>query len=71
MPKTVQGKRSVLFAIIDESQHEALRYIAYKERRSIADVTREAIQRYIEAKSAEYPVKELIPSGEDLLSEQK
>lgn len=68
MPKTTQGKRSVLFAIIDETQHEALRYIAYKERRSIADVTREAVQGYIDNKAREYPVKELIPSGEEPLT---
>lgn len=71
MPKPVQGKRSVLFAIIDESQHEALRYIAYKERRSIADVTREAIQRYIDAKSAEYPIRELVLSSEEPLTGPK
>jgi len=42
--------RVILFASIDRVQHEALRYIAYKEKRSIADVTREAIKGYLEAK---------------------
>lgn len=50
------GKRVVLFASISEAQHEALRYIAFKERRSIADVTREALEGYIQRKSSEYPL---------------
>lgn len=37
-----------LFAAIEEKQHEVLRRIAFKERRSIADVVREAIAQYIE-----------------------
>jgi len=41
------GGRVVLFASIDRAQHEALRYIAYKEKRSIADVTREALNNYV------------------------
>jgi len=36
-----------LFAAIEASQHEALRTIAFKERRSMADVVREALDRYI------------------------
>lgn len=51
-----RSKRVVLFASISEAQHEALRYIAFKERRSIADVTREALEDYIERKSSEYPL---------------
>ena len=42
--------RVILFAPIDREQHDALRYIAYKEKRSIADVTREALKRYLEEK---------------------
>jgi hypothetical protein len=40
-----------LFAAIEASQHEALRTIAFKERRSMADVVREALERYIQAQS--------------------
>ena len=36
-----------LFAAIEASQHEALRTIAFKERRSMADVVREALDQYI------------------------
>lgn len=50
------GKRVVLFASISEAQHEALRNIGFKERRSIADVTREALEDYIQRKSSEYPL---------------
>ena len=53
MPKQAARKRSVLFALIDEEHYKALRYIAYKEQRFIADVAREAIGRYIEQKFKE------------------
>jgi hypothetical protein len=36
-----------LFAQIEAEQHEALRSIAFAERRSIADVVREAIGQYL------------------------
>jgi len=36
----------VLFAEIERKQHEALRELAFKTHRSIADVTREAIKNY-------------------------
>ncbi len=35
-----------LFATIEVRQHEALRTIAFNERRSIADVVREAIEAF-------------------------
>ena len=57
------GKKVVLFASVSEVQHEALRYIAFKERRSIASVAREAIQEYIERKSREYPLGVLEPAA--------
>lgn len=37
-----------LFAAIETKQHEMLREIAFAERRSIADVVREAITQFIE-----------------------
>lgn len=37
-----------LFAAIEREQHEALRSIAFSERKSIADVAREALALYIE-----------------------
>lgn len=50
-----------LFAAIEAEQHEVLRRIAFEERRSIADVTREAISEYIarrsKAKSRKAPAK--------------
>ena len=36
-----------LFATIESRQHEALRTMAFRERRSIADVVREAIDAHI------------------------
>lgn len=41
-----------LFAVIEAKQHEALRLLAFEERRSIADVVREAISQYLRAHSA-------------------
>lgn len=49
-------KPVTLFAAIEESQHEALRYIAYKEKKSIAEVVREALENYIKGTSKKYPV---------------
>ena len=37
-----------LFATIESAQHDALRAIAYNQRRSLADVVREAIDKLIE-----------------------
>jgi hypothetical protein len=36
-----------LFAAIEAEQHEALRAIAFSERRSLADVVREALNAYL------------------------
>ncbi len=39
---TVKGK-AVLFAHLEPAQHEALRRIAYREHRTLADLAREAV----------------------------
>jgi hypothetical protein len=36
-----------LFAVIEVEQHDALRAIAFAERRSLADVVREALSLYL------------------------
>jgi hypothetical protein len=36
-----------VFAAIEAEQHEALRAIAFSERRSLADVVREALNAYL------------------------
>jgi len=36
-----------LFAAIEREQHEALRRLAFEYRRSLADVTRDALAEYI------------------------
>ncbi len=48
-----------LFAAIEESQHEAIRYMAYKEKKSIAEVVREALDSHIKSTSKKYT----IPAG--------
>ena len=37
-----------LFAAIEAEQHEALRTMAFQERRSIADIVRQAIDEFVE-----------------------
>ncbi len=39
-----------LFAAIEVQQHEALRTIAFEERRSLADVVREAIDEFLKGR---------------------
>jgi len=41
-----------LFAAIETKQHQVLRKIAFKERRSIADVVRDAISQYVAKRPA-------------------
>ena len=47
------SKPVTLFAAIESEQHEALRAIAYSERRSLADVVREALSGLI----AQHPAR--------------
>lgn len=42
-----------LFAAIEAEQHQALREIAFSERRSLADVVREALNEFI----AQHPAR--------------
>lgn len=37
-----------LFAAVEAKQHETLRTIAFRERRSLADVVRQALREFIE-----------------------
>lgn len=37
----------ILFVNIERKQHDALRYVAYKEKCSIADIVREALYKYL------------------------
>ena len=40
-----------LFAAIEAKQHEALREIAFREKRSLADVVREALNAFIQGRA--------------------
>ena len=42
------GSPVTLFATIEQEQYQFLRTIAFKERRSLADVVREAIDLFIQ-----------------------
>jgi hypothetical protein len=50
------GDRVTLFAAIGKEQYEAIRFIAYKEKKSLAEITRESLDDYIEKKSKSYPI---------------
>ena len=63
VPKRGRGRKAMarekkregpvtLFAAIETKQHQALREIAFKERRSIADVVQEAISQYVARRPA-------------------
>ncbi len=41
-----------LFAAIEQEQHQALRQIAFTQRRSLADVTRTALEEFIKRQAA-------------------
>ena len=48
MPRTKKLLAPVtLFAAIEQEQHQALRQIAFTQRRSLADVTRTALEEFI------------------------
>ena len=49
-----------LFTAIETKQHQALREIAFKERRSIADVARDAINQYIAKRPAKTGHRRLV-----------
>ncbi|MGH9365981.1 MAG: hypothetical protein ACRD1B_12075 [Thermoanaerobaculia bacterium] len=43
-----------LFAAIEAEQHAVLRQIAFNERRSLADVVREALSEYLKAREKKH-----------------
>ena len=42
----------VLFASVERKQHDALRALSFKSHRSIAELTRDAIEKYVAEKPA-------------------
>jgi hypothetical protein len=58
------GERITLFAAILKEQYDSLRFIAYKERKSLAEVTREAIDTYLKTKKID--LKEYKEKGHEL-----
>jgi hypothetical protein len=52
-----------LFAAIEAKQHEALREIAFEQRRSIADIVREAIAQFIESRPRRQTRRRLVQAG--------
>jgi hypothetical protein len=52
-----------LFAQIEAEQHEALRSIAFDERRSIADIVRAALREYLERRGVGRPAA-VVAGGE-------
>lgn len=48
--KKIKTEKVVLFAAISKDVYERLREIRYRERKSIAQITREAIDLYLKNK---------------------
>lgn len=53
-------KPVTLVVAIEAAQHEALRYIAYREKRSLAAIARKALDNHIKAKLDQYPKETLV-----------
>ncbi|MCG6551167.1 MAG: hypothetical protein L7F77_02470 [Candidatus Magnetominusculus sp. LBB02] len=45
--------------VVEESQHEALRYFAYTEKRPIANLLREAIENFIKEKTVKQGMSDI------------
>ena len=54
-----------LFAAIEVEQHDALRTIAFQERRSIADVVRQAIDEFVMRHSKPLKPRRIIVVGRE------
>ena len=52
-----------LFAAIETDQHEGLRLIAFRERRSLADVVREAIDTFLEKHADDLKAAQRVSAG--------
>ena len=68
MPRTRKLRTPVtLFAAIERDQHEALRSIAFSQRRSIADIARDALTEYIgrqrKTRASDVPLKRVSASA--------
>lgn len=45
---TLKAKKPTLYAPTSPEQHEAVRLIAFKLKKSMADIIREAVDQYLE-----------------------
>ena len=54
-----------LFAAIEVEQHDALRTIAFQERRSIADVVRQAIDEFVKRHAKPVKPQRIIVVGRE------
>jgi hypothetical protein len=57
-PKKLK-KPVYITTVVEESQHEALRYFAYTEKRPISHLLREAIENFIKGKTVEQGVPDI------------
>ncbi|MFQ5688031.1 MAG: hypothetical protein ACE5GV_15395 [Candidatus Scalindua sp.] len=61
MKRKKTEERVTLFAAIQKEQYEFLRTIAFNERKSLAEVTREALDCYIKTKKEECSRRKEVP----------
>ena len=50
-------KPVTITTVVEESQHEALKFVAFRERKTMAEIVRAALEDYIHKKSQEYPIR--------------
>ncbi len=50
-------KPVTITTVVEESQHEALKFVAFRERKTMAEIVRVALEDYIHKKSQEYPIR--------------
>jgi hypothetical protein len=55
--ETKKTKPVYITAIVEESQHEALKFVAFREQKTMAEIVQAALEDYILKKSQEYPIR--------------
>lgn len=51
----------VVTTVIENEQHEALRFIAFKEKISMSNLVRKSLQEFIKSRAKKYPNELKIP----------
>ena len=55
--ETKKTKPVYITTVVEESQHEALKFVAFREQKTMAEIVQTALYDYILKKSQEYPIR--------------